>query len=155
MATDAQLCHISWIFPLLCVHTHRHTCTRTRKQCVLERFSSFCFFYLFFLPCGLLFFLSLLLWLSSLANDTRKLKLLFHLESVAKKIYGHPMSLSLSLSLFSAVVWFLCHFYAHYFAFAACLSLALCLLSIYNHNNKNNGNVPYYPCCCCTFVSLF
>lgn len=153
-----QLMHSSVIyhgFFLCCVCTHTPIHTHTRQQCVQERDSSFCFFYLFFLPCGLLFFLSLLLWLSSLASDTRKLKLLFHLESVAKKIYGHPESLSPPLSLpISPVVWFLCHFYAHYFAFAACLSLALCLLSIYNHNNKNNEDLPFY-CCCCTFVSLF
>lgn len=36
MATDAQFCHISWILPLLCVHTHIHA--HTSKQCVLERF---------------------------------------------------------------------------------------------------------------------
>lgn len=105
MATDAQLCHISWIFPLLCVHTHTHTHTHTLAVRTRERYSSFCFFYLFFLPCGLFLFLSLLLWLSSLASDTRKLKLLFHLESVAKKIYGHPDSLS-PLSLSPFLLWF-------------------------------------------------
>lgn len=120
-----QLMHSSVIyhgFFLCCVCTHTPIQTHTRKQCVPERDSSFCFFYLFFLPCGLLFLLSLLLWLSSLASDTRKLKLLFHLESVAKRFTVTPL---LPFSL-SPVVWFLCHFYAHYFAFAACLSLALC-----------------------------
>lgn len=103
-----QLMHSSVIyhgFFLCCVCTHTPIQTHTRKQCVQERDSSFCFFYLFFLPCGLLFLLSLLLWLSSLASDTRKLKLLFHLESVAKKIYGHPAA-PLLPSLSPFLLWF-------------------------------------------------
>lgn len=151
-----QLMHSSVIYHgfflcCVCTHTHTHSCS----QCVLERDSSFCFFYLFFLPCGLFLFLSLLLWLSSLASDTRKLKLLFHLESVAKKIYGHPESLSpLSLSPFLLWFGFSVIFMLITSHLLLALAFALCLLSIYNHNNKNNGNVPFY-CCCCTFVSLF
>jgi len=66
---------------------------------------------------------------------TRKLKLLFHLESATKKIYGHPgtshplaifhsPSLPFSLFAFLFVVLFLCHFYAHYFAFGVALDSA-------------------------------
>lgn len=71
---------------------------------------------------------------------------------------SHAPSPILSLSILpSPVVWFLCHFYAHYFAFAACPSLALCLLSIYNHNNnsKNKSFVVLLLLLLLYFVSLF
>lgn len=48
MATDAQLCHISWIFPLLCVHTHPYTLTHVSSAYKREipLFVSFiCFFF--------------------------------------------------------------------------------------------------------------
>lgn len=94
------------------------------------------FTYVAFVAIAAIVFVVLLLLLLLLASNTRKLKLLFHLESTTEKIYGHPgtsqapyprpLSLrdSLSLSVSFAYCGFslLCHFYAHYFAFAAALA---------------------------------
>lgn len=79
----------------------------------------------------------------------------FTLKALQKRFTVTPLPTHTPLSFFSLLVWYPCHFYAHYFAFAACLSIALCLLSIYNHNNnsKNNDNVSFY--CYCTLWAYF
>lgn len=144
MATDAQLCHISWIFPLLCVHTHPYTLTHVSSAYKREipLFVSFICFFFHVACCSCCLCCCGYRRLRAILVN---LNCYFTLKALQKRFTVTPL---LPFSL-SPVVWFLCHFYAHYFAFAACLSLALCLLSIYNHNNKNNGNVPFYCCCCC------